>query len=206
MSFYKCNCGNPAPFGGVLNACGWNYTPSPYYNGPCPTAGGEYRWEGEENAPEARRSRSACGCCPGERPNPGREERVRGSFTTPPLLNVIPGASIPLVPCGRPCDIDTMGGAVQIEKSGVYYATYTLTPPAGEALTTTLMPTLNGVMLPAGMVEVGGEVARAVSGFSGQIVFCANSCDRFALTTSEALSVPASGTPLLTMELTRIGE
>ena len=199
MSGNRWNCnGRVSPAG-----CGNGWNNNPYYNGPCPNADGDYAARGEHFDEERRFAPDCCCQRRGERPP---RARVMGRFASPSPLSVIAGAPVPLVACGDPCGVDCMGGAVQFKSDGVYVATLTATVPAGEALTTTLMPTLNGVMLPAGMVEVGGEVARAVSGFSGQIVFCANSCDRFALTTSEALSVPASGTPLLTMELTRIGE
>ena len=206
MSSYKNNCcGNYGALASAMNGCGWNGVQPAYYNGPCPTAGGDYGWNGPGDD-EVRRGARRCGCCGSDRPDRDRVERVQGIFTTPALLNVIAGASIPLICCGSPCRIDTVGGTVQIEEEGVYYAAYTMTPPAGETMTTTLTPSLNGVILPAGIVEVDSAAVRSLSAFSGQVIFRAGSCDRFAITSSEAIAIPAAPTPVLTVDIMRISE
>ena len=136
MSSNSCNSRNLLRY-----ACGgWNNPCSPYYNGPCPDADGGF-------------AGTSCGCRP--RPgNGGAERSAQGRFMSPMPLNTIAGACVPLMPCGDPCGLETAGGAVEIKDAGVYYAAYTLSLPAGTALTTTLTPTLNGAALPAGAVEV----------------------------------------------------
>ena len=207
---YHCDCGgNRGALSCAMN--GWYGSQSAYYNGPCPNVNGEYAcWRDDNDEVRGerrgdRRGEHRCGCCRGRGDRDGNDEIVRGAFASPTPLSVITGAAIPLIACGKPCDIDSVGGTVQIEEKGVYYAAYTVTLPAGETLTTTLTPTLNGAVLPAGILEVDSAAAGALPVFSGQVIFYAGDCDRFALTTSEAIT-STSGAPLVTAEVMRISE
>ena len=185
MRSYSCNSQNNRNLlAGLRCGCG-NF--SPFYNGPCPDANGCW---GGCGGPAAERR---CGC-----------PLVKGAFVCPVPLNVIAGASIPLSACGRPSGIDCVGGTVEVEEKGVYYAAYSLTVPAGTTMTTTLTPTLNGAVLQAGVTEVDTAEAGDVPVFSGQVIFAAEDGDRFAITSSEALAMPASPAPALSVELMRI--
>ena len=191
MSSNRWNCGN----GYLQYACG------PYYAGPCPNANGVCD-EREARGDDGRRGRD---CCCQRRGGRDEEQILKAQFASPTPLTVTAGAAVPLIACGRPSGMIPVGGAVQIEDAGVYYASITATLPGGKELTTTLTPTLNGAMLPAGIVEVAPAAARALPIFSGQVIFRARGCDHFAVTTSEAITSTAAA-PLINVELMRIGE
>ena len=187
---YGCGCG-----------CGWNSGPFPGNDvraeRVAPAGCCEWNDADAANDNDCERRRRHC-----HRPRP-----MRGAFVSPMPLSVAAGANIPLICCGPSCGINAVGGAIEFEQAGVYYATYALTMPAGETLTTTLTPTLNGAILPAGMLEMEATAERAVpAGPAAQVIFYAEAGDRFALTTSEAISLPAAGTPLLSVDSMRIDD
>lgn len=199
MSGNRWNCnGRVSPAG-----CGNGWNNNPYYNGPCPNADGDYAARGEQFDEERRFAPDCCCQRRGERPP---RARVMGRFASPSPLSVIAGAPVPLVACGDPCGVDCVGGAVQFKSDGVYVATLTATVPAGETLTATLTPTLNGAVLPAGIMEIDPAAAGALPVFATQVIFRACSCDHFALTTSEAITSAAAGVPLVNAEVLRISE
>lgn len=199
MRSNNINCGNP------------NYN-SPYYNGPCPTVGGEYNGNGNGNGSgndddrNCRRHDDDRDECRRRRRRRGYDrENIQGYFFTPSPLTVAAGAAIPFLP-GCTCyggGMDTAGGGmVEIEEEGVYYAAYTVMAPAGTALETTLTPCLNGLPLLAGVVDT----ADAAEPVSGQVIFRADEDDMFALTTAAAISIAAAPMPVISMNILRIGD
>lgn len=135
-----------------------------------------------------------CGC--------GTHNPVYGLFSANVPLTVTAGAAVPLVPTAVSTnDFTVAGGAITVNRCGVYLATYTANIPIGAEVDTTLVLNVNGAAQPSTL-----QTVSTPGSYTGQTVFTANAGSTVSLISSAALSLTEPiGQNVVNLTLTRIG-